>query len=131
MMKVFSIGPSHMTKMATMPIYGKLKNLLLWNQKANDFETYMLRQVAEYYQVWWPWEDLDLYYDTVKFGPLCFRMGKSLNNGFFRNYCSLWYKNWYMQSTKLAHEALWVPKVQVIDWPWSNLSDSIFLNFFS
>ena len=30
-----------MTKMAAMPIYGKnLKNLLLWNQKADDLETW-------------------------------------------------------------------------------------------
>ena len=36
--KVCSNGPGHMTKMATMPIYGKtiLKNLLHWNQKADD-----------------------------------------------------------------------------------------------
>ena len=36
-----SNGPGHMTKMAAMPIYGKnLKNLLLWNQKAADFEAW-------------------------------------------------------------------------------------------
>ena len=35
--KVPSNGHGHMTKMAAMPIYGKtLKNLLLWNQKADD-----------------------------------------------------------------------------------------------
>ena len=34
-------GPGHMTKMATMPIYGKnLKNLLLRNQKADDLESW-------------------------------------------------------------------------------------------
>ena len=33
--------PGHMTKMAAMPIYCKnLKNLLLWNQKAHDLETW-------------------------------------------------------------------------------------------
>ena len=38
--KVCSNGPGHMTKMATMAIYGKnLKNLLLWNQKADDLES--------------------------------------------------------------------------------------------
>ena len=39
--KVYIIdGPGHMTKMATMPIYGKkpLKNFLLQNQKSDDFE---------------------------------------------------------------------------------------------
>ena len=39
-MKVCSNGLCHMTNMAAMPIYGKtLKNLLLWNQKANDLES--------------------------------------------------------------------------------------------
>ena len=39
--KVCLNGPEHMTKMAAMPIYGKsFKNLLLWNQKADDLETW-------------------------------------------------------------------------------------------
>ena len=38
-MKVYSNGPGHRTKMATMPIYGKnLKNLLL--RKVNDLESW-------------------------------------------------------------------------------------------
>ena len=37
--KVCLNGPGHMAKMAPVPIYGKnLKNLLLWNQKADDLE---------------------------------------------------------------------------------------------
>ena len=40
-MKVCTTDPSHMTKMAVMPIYGKkLKNLLLRNQKADNLETW-------------------------------------------------------------------------------------------
>ena len=40
-MKVCSNGPGHVTKMATMPIYGKtFKILLLRNQKADDLETW-------------------------------------------------------------------------------------------
>ena len=40
-MKVYINGLGHMTKMATMPIYGKnLKNLLLQNQKSYDLETW-------------------------------------------------------------------------------------------
>ena len=36
-----SNGPGHMTKIATMPIYGKtFKYLLLKNQKVNDLETW-------------------------------------------------------------------------------------------
>ena len=38
--KIFANGPGHMTKMAAMPIYGKsIKNLLLWNQTADDLES--------------------------------------------------------------------------------------------
>ena len=40
-MKICSNCPGHMTNMAAMPIYGKnLKNLLLWNQTANDLESW-------------------------------------------------------------------------------------------
>ena len=40
--KVCSNCPGHITKMATMPIYDikTLKNLLLWNQKAEDLGTW-------------------------------------------------------------------------------------------
>ena len=39
--KVYINGQGHMTKMATMAINRKnFKNLLLQNQKANDFETW-------------------------------------------------------------------------------------------
>ena len=35
----YTNGLCHMTKMATMPIYGKtLRNLLIWNKKADDLE---------------------------------------------------------------------------------------------
>ena len=45
--KVCSNGPGHMTKMATMPIYGKnLKNHLLWNQKADDLESWYVASAA-------------------------------------------------------------------------------------
>ena len=39
--KVSTNGSCHVTKMAAMSIYGKtFKNLLLWNQKADDLETW-------------------------------------------------------------------------------------------
>ena len=69
-----------MTQVAAMPIYGKkLKNLLLRNQKADDLETLYAAlgaQVLPSLFKWWPWIDLDLFYGKVKFGPLCFCMGK-------------------------------------------------------
>ena len=111
------------------------KSLLLCNQRPMTLKVCMQHQVLKYYWICqmmtmgWPWPILR----QVKFGPLCFCMGKSYNNGFFRNYCSLWYKSWYMQSTKWVHEALWVPKVKIIDWPWSkslrfNIFKLLFLN---
>ena len=40
-MKVCSNGPGLITSMSAMPIYGKnLKNLLLWNQTADDLESW-------------------------------------------------------------------------------------------
>ena len=66
-----------MSKMATMPIFGK--NLLLWNQKANDFETLYAASGTRVLPILfqsWPRVNLKLFYDKVKFGPICFCMGK-------------------------------------------------------
>ena len=66
----------HMTNMAAMPIY--VKNLL-WNQTADDLESWYVAsgaQVLPSLFKWWPWVDLDLFYGKVKFGPLCLCMGK-------------------------------------------------------
>ena len=68
-------GPGHMTKMAAMPIYGKiLKNLLLWNQKADGLETWYAALGAQVLQSFI--QMMTLFYGNVKFGPLCFCMGK-------------------------------------------------------
>ena len=75
-----------MTKMATMPIYDKnLKDLLLRNQKADDLETWYAAsgtRVLPSWFKWRPWFDLDLFYEKVKFGPLCFCMGKGKTMNF-------------------------------------------------
>ena len=96
--KVWSNGPSHMTKMAGMPIYGKnFKNLLLWNQKADDLETWraaLNARVLPSLFKWWPCVDLDLFYGKVKFGPLCFCRGNRYTIGFLSNCCSLWCQSW-------------------------------------
>ena len=95
--KVYSNGPGHMTKMAAMPIYGKsLKNIFLLNQKADDLKTWCAAlgtPVLPSLFKWWPCVDLDLFYGKVKFGPLCFCMGKGKTMDFFRNYWSLWYQS--------------------------------------
>ena len=85
--KSCSNGPGHMTKMTTMPIYGK--NLLLQNRMTDDLEnwyTALSTKTGELGTRVLPnlfrlclWVDLDLFYGTVKFaGPLCFCMGKKL-----------------------------------------------------
>ena len=56
-----------------------LKNLLLWNQKANDLESWYAAsgtRVLPNLFKWWPWVDLDLFYGKVKFDPFC--MGKKV-----------------------------------------------------
>ena len=72
-----------------------LKNLLLRNQKADYLETWYatlgVRVLPSLFKGW-SWVDLDLFYGKVKFGPLYFFMGKRKHNGFFRNYCSLWFE---------------------------------------
>ena len=71
------------------------KNLLLQNQKSYDLETWHVAlgtQALQSLYKWWPWVDLDLFYGKVKFGPLCFCMEKRWNNGFFGNYCCLWFE---------------------------------------
>ena len=79
--KTCSTGPGHMTKMAAMRIYGKIfKNLLLWNRKADDLETWYAASSTPVLPSLFkkcPWVDLDLFYGKIKFGPLCFCMGKS------------------------------------------------------
>ena len=78
----------HMTKLATMLIFGKnVKKLLLWNQKADDLETWYAAlgtPVLPNLLKWWPWVDLDLFYHKVKFGPLCFCMGKKIKQWIFQ-----------------------------------------------
>ena len=56
-------------------------NLLLWNQRADDLETWYAESGARVLPSLlkkWPWVDLDLFYRKVKFGPLCFCMGKKV-----------------------------------------------------
>ena len=71
------------------------KNLLLQNQKADDPEIWYVASVARVLPSLFKWcslVDLDLFYGKVKFGPICFCMGKRWNNGFFRNCRSLWFE---------------------------------------
>ena len=64
-----------MTKMAAMAINRKnFKNLLLQNQKANDFETWCEASVTRALQSFYKslvWDDLDLFYGKVNIGRSC------------------------------------------------------------
>ena len=57
-----------------------LKNFLR-NQKADDLETCYAASGAQVLPSLfkWPWVDFDLFQGKVKFGPLCFCMGKKVN----------------------------------------------------
>ena len=76
----YSNNLGHMTKMAAMPICGKdMKIRLIWNQKADDLESLYAASgtlVLPSLFKWWPCVDLILFNGKVKFGPLCFCMGK-------------------------------------------------------
>ena len=75
-----------MTKMAAMPIYGKtFKNLLLWNQKADDLDTLyaalVTRVLPSFFQMMtlvWPWPILQ----RGQMWSLLFLYGKMLKLDF-------------------------------------------------
>ena len=74
-MKIFTNELGHMTKIASMPIYGKknLKNLLLQNQWFDGLGTWYVasgtRILPRLFKLC-PWVDLDLFYDRVKYGKM-------------------------------------------------------------
>ena len=78
--KVYSNGPGHMTKMATMLIYRKnLKKSSSLEPKGwwpfNLLRSVRCSSTTNFLQMMplgWPWP----IYGKVKFGPLCFYMGK-------------------------------------------------------
>ena len=82
-MKVCSNGSGHTTNMAAISIYGKKheKFFFCGTKRVMTLKVCMQHRVLEYYQVYSnddPWlVYLVLFYGTVKFGPLCFCMGKS------------------------------------------------------
>ena len=91
--KILVNGHGNMTKMTAMPIYGKtLKNLLLWNQKADDLESWFAASGARV--VVFLFNDdpgLTLTYFTARSNlvPFAFVWERGKTMDFFRNYCSL------------------------------------------
>ena len=125
--RVCSNGSGHMNNMADMPLYGK--NL----KKSSSPEpkcrwpwkmvcTIGYSSTTKFVQIMtlgWPW----LISRQGQIWSLMLLYGKKVNTGFFfRNYCSLWYQGWLMQSTKWVHQSIWISKVKVIHWPWSKVT---------
>ena len=62
-----------------------LKNLLLQNQRSYDIETWHVESGTQGLRSsykWWPWVDLDLFYDKVKLCHLYVWMGKTVTKSF-------------------------------------------------
>ena len=74
--KVCSNSPGHITNMAAMPIYSKtFKNLLLWNLKASDLESWYaasgIRVLPGMFKRC-PWVDRNLFYGKSNLVPCAF-----------------------------------------------------------
>ena len=65
---IYHNGLGHITKIATMPIYGKNLYSLLRNHKSRDVES---RHKSPGTHKWWPWYDLDQFYRKFQFGQNC------------------------------------------------------------
>ena len=72
---VYINNPCHITKMATMPIYGKtLQKSLLWNLWTDFNKTWHVASgtsVLQWKYKLWPCDDLDLFYSKVSLGCVC------------------------------------------------------------
>ena len=87
-----------MTKMAAMPINGKNPSKI-FSVTSRPISTKhgMYHQGLQPIIVCSnddPGVTVNLFYGKVKFGNLCFSIGKSENSGFFRNYSSLLPESW-------------------------------------
>ena len=72
-------------------IVKKTFKYLLQNRRADFHEAlYLASETPAHHRKWWPWSDLDLFYDRVRFGYLGFSIAKSAKSGFLWNYCSQW-----------------------------------------
>ena len=111
-----------------------LKNFLLQNQKTDDLESWYAASGAwELWSLfkWWLWVDADLFYGKVEFGPLCFLYGKVKTMDFSETIVVYDIKvgrcsqlNEYMKLYEYQRSRSFID-------PGPNLSNSVFLNFFS
>ena len=72
-MKIYWHDAGHMTKMAATPIYGKNPSKIFLSGTGGPISTKLgmsalVTPAHHSLFKWWPWVDLDLFYDKVKFG---------------------------------------------------------------
>ena len=96
-----------MTKMAVMPIYGKNLKKSSPEPKGRWYAA-LGAQVLQNLFKWWPWVDFDLFYGKVKFGPLCFCMGKRFVCLFVCLCWGLMFQSTIFQSGRDGATASWV-----------------------
>ena len=114
-----------MTKMATMPIYGKnlkksssLEPINQWPWNVVFSIVYgSTTKVVQIMTLGWPW--LILRRSQIWSCRLLY--GKQWNL-FFGNYCSLGSQSCLKHLAKWVNEVGWVSKVKVTLWPWSKIT---------
>ena len=131
-MKACSHCLGHMTKVATMPIYGKtlyksssLESKSRWPWNLVCSPAYWSTTYTTFVYMM-PRVDLDLFYGKIKFGPVFFYKVKTMD--FSKTIVLYDIQVCRCSQLKWVHEALWVLKVINLN---PVQSDSIFLNFFS
>ena len=97
--KVCSNGPGHMTKMATLPVYGKnlKKSSSPEPKRPMTLKIGMQHWVLKYYQVCLNDDTgLTMTYITARSNlvPYAFVWENGKTMDFFKNCCSLWYQSW-------------------------------------
>ena len=94
--KAYSNGPGHMTKMAAMPIHGKNLNKSSSPEPKGWWPWILVciigcsstTEFAQMRTLGWPWPILQ----QGRLWSLMLLYWKKVNNGFFRNYCCLWFE---------------------------------------
>ena len=108
------------------------KNLLRWNRKADDLETWYTAsstRVQPSFFKWCPWFDLDVFYGKVKFGPLVWENIKTMD---FSETTVVYDREFGRRSQLGEYMTLYeYQRSRSFTDLGQNHSDSIFLSFFS
>ena len=76
-MEIYEHDASHMTKMATTPIYGKKASKIFFSRTGGPISLktlYVAFGTPAHHSLFklWPWVDLDLFFGKVNFGTVAF-----------------------------------------------------------